>query len=257
MPNNFNHNQKQLLIYGGLILLILVVAIGMGAYVLGRNMTSANEVVAVTPTPTIMAQPPLLVTNTPTTMPPATATSTAIPSPTLSPTPSPTPTPTPIVVITHVAGLGKLETVEFAMQTVVDLENDPVNLWERMLGTDQISLIAEGEIIAGFDLEKVSEGDIVVNGSSVQLTLPPPEILHSRIDNERTRVYERSTGLFLQPDSTLESRARLLAEEALLKWALERDILSRAQSNGILQLENLLRSLGFTQIEITVKEIEE
>jgi hypothetical protein len=88
----------------------------------------------------------------------------------------------------------------------------------------------------------------------VVITLPAPEILYSRIDNERTYVYERETGLFVPPDQTLESRARLLAEEALVDWAIRRDIYDEAERGGRLQIENLLRSLGFTEIVINVKD---
>ena len=69
-------------------------------------------------------------------------------------------------------------------------------------------------------------------------------------------MYERQTGLFVEPDKTLEGRARQLAEEALVDWAIQRDIHEEAEKAGRLRIENLLRSLGFTDIEINVKEKE-
>jgi hypothetical protein len=66
-------------------------------------------------------------------------------------------------------------------------------------------------------------------------------------------VYERETGLFLQPDPSLESRARQLAEKALVEWAESRGIYQRAAQDGRRQLEDLLRSLGFTEIIINVE----
>ena len=96
--------------------------------------------------------------------------------------------------------------------------------------------------------------DIAVQGTRVTIILPAPEILYSRIDNEKTQVYERQTGLFVAPDLTLEGRARQLAEEALVDWAIERDIFEQANRDGRLQIENLLRSLGFTDIIIEVRE---
>jgi hypothetical protein len=157
------------------------------------------------------------------------------------------------VVIKHIKDLGRLETTEFGMQTVIDLKNEPSNLWEQVVGSDKLLLVAEGEVVAGFDLAKVEEEDIQVNGTSVIITLPAPEILYSRIDNERTYVYERETGLLVTPDKSLEGRARQLAEEALVDWALRRNIQDEAERAGRLQIENLLRSLGFTEIVINVK----
>jgi hypothetical protein len=154
------------------------------------------------------------------------------------------------VVITHVNTLGRLETTQFAMRTVIDLANEPDNLWEDIFGTDRLMLVAEGEVVGGVDLSKVEPEHIVVSGTTVNITLPSPEILYSRIDNENTYVYERKTGLFRQIDKTLESRARQLAEQSLVDWAIQRDIYSQAAESAKVQIENLLRSLGFTEIII-------
>ncbi len=141
------------------------------------------------------------------------------------------------------------------MRDIVRIEDEPSGLLER-LSRDRLMLIAEGEVVAGFDLSKVTEGDIVVLGTNVLIFLPPPEILYSRIDNEKTFVYERETGLLRRPDLELETAARRLAEKQLVSWALERDILAKAEETGIIYLENFLRSLGFTQIRIEVRSFE-
>ncbi len=245
----------------------LTIIISMTAFLLGRQsgiifteastpaaFTTPTQVATTTPTPLIF------VTNTPTVTPRPTSTAgpTATPRPTQTPTPTPTdtptPTPTPIVVITHINALGRLETAEFVMQTVVDLENEPGNFWEELVGSDKLMLVAEGEVVAGFDLSKVSKDDIVVQGTTVNITLPAPEVLYSRIDNERTYVYGRETGFLVSPDPGLEARARQTAEQALTNWALERGIIQKAEDYGRIQLENLLRSLGFTNIIINVEE---
>ena len=230
---------------------VLAVLIGVAAYQVGQQ---AAQPVVVEPSPSnTPIPPPKIVTNTPTATATPQPTGTNTPTPTNTPTNTPTPTPTPIVVITHVKELGRLETTEYAMRTVVDLENDRDNLWEKVFGSDQLLLVAEGEVVAGFDLEKIEEADIKVDGTSVIIALPAPEILYSRIDNERTQVYERNTGLFLKPDKSLETRARQLAEESMQKWAIERKILDKATNDGRAQIENLLRSLGFTDVVINVK----
>ncbi len=254
-----------------LIVLIVVLFAGLAAVVgimafRWGQQTRASEVTNLTitasPTPTATATPvppPPVVTNTPT----ATSAPTSTPAPSLTPTPSrtstptptntPTPTPTPIVVITHISALGKLETIEFAIRTVIDLENEPANLWERIFGSDQLMLVAEGEVVGGIDLDKVKPEDIVVRGTTVNISLPSPEILYSRVDNERSYVYERNTGLLRPIDPTLESRARLLAEQSMVDWAIQRDIYSKAADSARLRIENLLRSLGFTEIVIRFK----
>src|SRR5512139_1993236 len=121
-------------------------------------------------------RPPSTATATPTPQPTVTSSPTATPRPTATATSTPTPTPTPLVSITEINALGRYETLEIVMQTVVDLERQPNNIWERLCGTDKLLLIAGGEAVAGFDLAKVRPADLVVSGRSITLTLPPPEI---------------------------------------------------------------------------------
>jgi hypothetical protein len=141
------------------------------------------------------------------------------------------------------------------MQTIVELEDEPSNFLEQLSG-DKLLLVAEGEVVAGFDLRKVKSSDVIVQGTAVHLVLPFPEILYSRVDNDKTFIYERETGILRQPDPGLETQARRMAEEQLVNWALERQILSKAEEYGTVYLENFLRSLGFTEIEIEVQQAE-
>lgn len=238
------------------VLVIVVVCLTLG--VVGA-VTLLQRSAAETPTPTPLPPTPTRVlptarpTQTPT--PTATPTPTITPSPTPTPLPTSTPTPTPIAVITGINAFGRLETVQYTMRDIVRIEDEPSGLLER-LSRDRLMLIAEGEVVAGFDLSKVTEDDIVVLGTTVLIFLPPPEILYSRIDNEKTFVYERETGLLRRPDPDLETTARRLAEAQLVSWALERDILDKAEETGIVYLENFLRSLGFTQVRVEVRSVE-
>jgi hypothetical protein len=246
------------LLVAGLIAAVAIMAYRLGQQAVTVNLATSAETEAsgaaiFRPTATRTPVPPRIVTNTPTTTRTPSPTPGPSRTPTTTPTNTPTPTPTPITVITHIIPLGRLETTEFAMRTIVDLANEPTTIWENIFGTDSLTLIAEGEVVGGVDLNKVEPNDIEVQGTSVRIVLPAPEILYSRIDNERTRVYERKTGLFRQLDNTLEGRARYLAEQSLREWAIERKIYEKAEASTQVQIESLLRSLGFTEITIEFK----
>ncbi|GAB4413324.1 MAG: hypothetical protein Fur0044_07690 [Anaerolineae bacterium] len=255
-----NRRRGIFIFLAGALFIGLLAAVGFSAFRLGQQTLAERqgnptEETLPSPTPSIIAQPPPIITNTPTATP--TVTPTREPTATPSPTRKPTPTPSPTPIIVSITELGRLETTEFAMRTVIDLEKDPSNLWEKLVGTDKLMLIAEGEVVAGFDLQKVDEKkDIEVQGTTVKITLPPPEILYSRIDNEKTYVYERQTRLLVKQDPSLESRARLLAEKNLVEWAEQRGIYQKAEVAGRAYLENFLRSLGFTDVTIEVEEKE-
>jgi hypothetical protein len=239
-----------LLVLAGAVLVASVLLVR--ALALRRTHEPPTLPTATLPFPTVQTSTP---TTRPTwTMTPAptgTATATATATPTSTPTP--TPTPTPRVTITEIRSLGRLETVQFFMQTVINLEEEPANVWEQILGTDKLLLVAGGEVVAGFDLSKIQPEDISVRGDHVTIVLPSPEILYSRVDNEETFVYERKSGLFRKPDPRFEGEARRLAEQAMVDRALKGEILRRAEANGRLQVDALLRSLGFSDIFIMVK----
>jgi hypothetical protein len=143
--------------------------------------------------------------------------------------------------------------MQFLIQTVVDLDREPSNLWERVCGSDTLLLVAGGEVIAGFDLAKVASGDLQVSGRSLRLTLPPAEIFSYFVREDETYVYLRNTGVLCRPDQDLETEARRQAEQRLLDYALGQGILERAEKAGLLQLEAFLRDLGFDQVELVVK----
>ena len=242
------------------IVLLAAVAISLAAlafslsYIAWSERANARSAARQSPAPATALPFPTIPTATPTVRPtetntpPATGTPTRTPTPTHTPTSTPTPTPTPRVIIVEVRMLGRLETAKYMMATVIDLEREPNNIWEEVMGTDKLLLIAEGEVVAGIDVAQVTQEDIVTHGHQVTITLPAPQILYSKVDNDKTYVYERRTGLFRQPDPRLESEARQLAERAM-----EGEILKQAEVNGRMQIEAFLRALGFTDITIKMQ----
>ena len=118
------------------------------------------------------------------------------------------------------------------------------------LGGDRILLIVHGEVTAGIDLAKLDESKIDINGGRIALELPPAEIFSTRIDNERTRVYSRETGLFTMPDPNLESEARREAERQIGQSAIASGILKTAADNGRANITGLLEALGFATVVV-------
>ena len=245
----------------GIVLVLALVALGIvgattAAFVVGSQIGARQDPTGI-PSATLPFPAFSTSTVTPrptkTGTPPPTHTPTVTPTATHTPTATPTPTPTPRVIITEVRSLGRLETAKYMLQTVIDLEREPSNVWEQMFGTDKLLLVASGEVVAGFDLALVESTDVTVLRDSVRIVLPPTEILYSKVDNDQTYVYERATGLFRTPDPRIETEARQLAEQAMRARALEGEILQQAEALGRLQMEAFLRSLGFTAVEIVVR----
>ncbi|MGA2570246.1 MAG: DUF4230 domain-containing protein [Terracidiphilus sp.] len=152
-------------------------------------------------------------------------------------------------VVEKVRQLSRLETVEYSLDKIVEGDRQNPYLPDFLAG-DKLLLVAHGEVIAGVDLGQLKDSDVVVSGESVRVRLPAPQILSTRIDNGRTRVYSRSTGLLVAADPNLESQARQMAEQQITKAALDDGILDKAQQNARASVTALLYGLGFRSVDV-------
>jgi Protein of unknown function (DUF4230) len=80
--------------------------------------------------------------------------------------------------------------------------------------------------------------------------LPNPQILLTRLDNARTRVYSRNTGILVRVDPNLETQVRQEAEGELLQEAALGGIMNSARDNARATVTSLLQGLGFEKIEM-------
>lgn len=151
-------------------------------------------------------------------------------------------------IVTHVRSLNRLETAEMRITHVANVKQ--TYKWvPDALGGDSLTLLAAGDVIAGFDFSKLSEDDVTRDASGgVILHLPAPEILVTRIDNQATRVINRNTGMLRRADPDMESRARAHVETMIHDEALKSGILKLAEDNGEKVLAELLHTLGFQRV---------
>lgn len=157
-------------------------------------------------------------------------------------------------VIKQVRSLARLETASFTIEKVLDAQTNDSNAISRFLFGDKILLIAHGEVIAGFDLAGLSEKDVKVEGRAVTITLPPPQILVTRLDNDQTKVYDRSQGILRRNDTELEATVRAEAEASIRRAACDGHILDTATQNGRRQLTSLMSGLGFENVWINIPQ---
>lgn len=151
-------------------------------------------------------------------------------------------------VVRQIQQLQRLETVSFTMDKIISGEHASPYL-PKFLVSDRLLLVVHGEVIGGVDLGKLQPNDVVVQGQSISLRLPQPQILVTRLDNSQTRVYSRDTGLFSSPDPNLESEVRQEAERQLQEAAMQGDILKTADGNARSTISSLLQGLGFKKVD--------
>lgn len=152
-------------------------------------------------------------------------------------------------VVEKIRQLSRLETVEYSMDKIVEGNRQAPGIPDFLAG-DRLLLIAHGEVIAGVDLSALKNSDLRVEGDTVHVRLPAAQILVTRIDNGRTRVYERTTGLLVPADPNLESQARQAAEQQITQAALDDKILETASANAKVTITGLLYGLGFHKVDV-------
>ena len=151
-------------------------------------------------------------------------------------------------LVTQVRELNRLETASMRVIHVGTITQS-YKVIPNALAGDEITFLATGDVIAGLDLSKLQPQDVWRSpDGAINLRLPPPEILVSRVDNDHSRVINRKTGVLRRVDVDLETRARQHAETNIRAEAIKKGILPLASENGEKKLADLLRTLGFERV---------
>lgn len=152
-------------------------------------------------------------------------------------------------VVRQIQQLQRLETVSYTMDKIISGEHANAYL-PKFLAGDRLLLIVHGEVVGGINLAGLQPGDVLIQGQKVLIHLPAAEVFSTRIDNAKTKVYSRDTGLFSSPDPNLESQVREEAERQLQQAALQDGILKTAADNARSTISGMLKGFGFHEVDI-------
>lgn len=115
---------------------------------------------------------------------------------------------------------------------------------------DEIVIIANGKVRAGFDLTKLKDGDIKVQGDTLSLTLPETEIFDVIINPSGYEVYVEDGTWSHEEVTTLVTNARKELEQNAVAYQLEK----KAEDIGITKLKALFSTFGFNTIFININK---
>jgi hypothetical protein len=157
--------------------------------------------------------------------------------------PTPTIIPDPVTYINEVRALARLETIQYSIEKVITGETGG-GTFQSLFG-DKILFVGHGTVIAGIDMEKLQPEHMRFENGVLTVRLPPTEIFIATLDNEKSYVYDRETGVLAKPDVNLETLVRQRAEEEIRKAALEDGILEQARLNAEAYLFKFFAALGY------------
>jgi hypothetical protein len=160
------------------------------------------------------------------------------------------------VVVQQLRGASDLTTAIFAMEAVVPSRSDRT-VAGYVIGSTNLLYIAYGEVRAGVDLSQITAQDIQVGDqTSLRLTLPPPQILDSKLDLTRSTVYDYDRGfLGLGPDNapSLQDQAQRQALAKIEAAACSQGLLLEANRRAQLTVEQLLATAGFPLVTVVTQ----
>jgi hypothetical protein len=146
-------------------------------------------------------------------------------------------------VVQQVQSLAQLVTVKYVMEKVVILED------VKWYGESRVLLVAHGIVKGGVDLSQIKPDHVRIYGDRIKVFLPRAAITDAYLDDNQTKIVERSTGLLRTFDKDLEQNARQSAVSDIRRAAREAGILRDAEERARLQLQAFFHQLGFRQVE--------
>jgi len=160
--------------------------------------------------------------------------------------PTPTIIPDPVTIINDVRSLARLETIQYSVEKIITADSGQEVL-TKLFG-DRLLFVAHGIVIAGVDLNQLETADLELRNNILTVDLPDAEVFIATLDNDKSYVYDRQTGILTKGEQDLETLARQAAEEEIRNAALEDGILDQAQLNAEIYLERFLDALGFEEV---------
>lgn len=160
--------------------------------------------------------------------------------------PTPTVIPDPVTIIREVQSLARLETIQYSIEKVITAEVNQ-GVFGPLFG-DRLLFVAHGYVIAGIDLSKMGTQDLQMKNGVLYVNLPDSEVFVATLNNEKSYVYDRTTGILKKGETNLETVARQAAEQEILRGAVDDGILLQAKQNAEVYLERLFNTLGYQQV---------
>jgi len=129
--------------------------------------------------------------------------------------------------------LNQLTTIRRSYSHVVWSERDMPALLRALYG-DRLVMVAVGHIDAGVDLDMLTEDDLTYDAETQTLTirLPQATLQDCFLDESKSYVVERATGIFAAPLPDIDNNIRRYAVSQYRDFALEDNILVDAQKRA-------------------------
>ena len=147
------------------------------------------------------------------------------------------------LALDSIQGLSQLTTVRYNYSSLVTSERDMPDVLKLLYGEKQV-IVAVGHINAGIDLSQIKAGDVSLNGSSITLRLPPPQLQDCFVSEQESYIASTETGIFSRSAPQLVVEARRYAVQQFRNRALEEGILNDVQAQARDVVQHFVQTLN-------------
>ena len=162
-------------------------------------------------------------------------------------------------VLTAMRDLSEYHAATGQYQVLIDIQQDAKFLPDIIKGKRTIFL-AIGSVDSYVDFRKLGDDAVSVSADrkSVSITLPRAQLSKPNVDPDQSRVLNQDLGvidrlgnLFSDQPNPQNQQMYQVAEQRLADAARQVGLQKRAEDNTKATLDKLMRSLGFTTVDIT------
>lgn len=170
------------------------------------------------------------------------------------------------VILREVEQIGRLELVKYNFKEIFDYRqlSEGKLIGNSLLNTHNynpdmsVILVASGEAVGCIDLTKLEISDIQIDGDTIAIILPAPELCYHKLDMENTRVFSFKNDSWWSRLFSNESEktqalqtAYKLAERRIEEAALQSGILNSANEQAIKMLSPMLEGMTGKKVKIS------
>jgi hypothetical protein len=161
-------------------------------------------------------------------------------------------------VLTAMRDLSEYHAAVGQYQVLIDVEQDAKFLPDILKGK-RIIFLAIGSVDAYVDFRKLGDDAVTVSADrkSVTIRLPRAQLSTPNVDPQQSRVLnqdlgviDRLGGLFSDQPNPQNQQMYVLAQQRLAAAATQVGLQAKAEENTRTTLEQLMRSLGFTDVTV-------
>jgi hypothetical protein len=157
------------------------------------------------------------------------------------------------LVVGKIQEAAKLATTEFTIDKLVHGTKTKKIAWFIKLNETTFLAYSQANIKTGINLKRFKKDDIIIDGSTIEITLPPVEVINFSYPPEKFRLDERisETHKFLNTISIEDQEHFFRQAEIDIRNNLKyMGIVETTQEKTSALLTGLLRNLGYLEIHI-------